>query len=184
MFNNFDGMVKLSDRGQLPPEAGLYFILDENSVCLYIGAAENIYDRVYPPKHHKLSQIPEINNCSVGYLLIDRQDRRLAQEKEYIQFYKPKYNDTYTINEADLNVLNIGAKVSANLKSRAEAAAASCGKTLSEFTRDIIINAIEKYETPQFKDAIGRVFAYLSKKCFVDKDQEAKALIKSLIDIV
>ena len=100
MIQNFDldklPSIKLLDKAKLPKIASIYFVTDSNNRLLYIGKAQNIYQRWL--NHHRYEQLAKINRRNLIYLKwykCENNEVILTKlENYFINLYQPELNQT------------------------------------------------------------------------------------------
>lgn len=86
--------LPLERRSQLPPVAGIYFVLNRKKQVQYIGRSVNIRRRW--AGHHRRAELENIGT-TIAWLEILAKSKRADIETALIDLYKPPLNRTYKI---------------------------------------------------------------------------------------
>lgn len=97
MFNIKEGLKILQENVKLAPEKpGVYRMLNEKNIVLYVGKAKNIKKRIIA--YTRIEQLPvrlqkmvaEIKKME--FIVVENENRALIVENELIKKFNPKYN--------------------------------------------------------------------------------------------
>jgi len=92
MINTFDITTELK---KLPHRPGVYIMKDENDVVLYVGKANNLYNRVrsyfQESAHTKARRLAKKTN-HFEYVVTDTENEAFILENNLIKFHHPKFN--------------------------------------------------------------------------------------------
>ena len=79
-----------------PERPGVYRMIDENEVVLYVGKAKNIKKRIVA--YSRLNKLPVrlqqmvAQICKMEFVVVENEAQALLLENEYIKKFEPKYN--------------------------------------------------------------------------------------------
>ena len=97
MFDIKKGLENLKAHIKIAPEcAGVYRMIDENGVVLYVGKAKNIKKRIVAYSH--IEKLPKRLQQMVAqiekmeFVIVENEARALLVENELIKQFSPKYN--------------------------------------------------------------------------------------------
>jgi hypothetical protein len=91
--------VALIDCRLLPARAGVYFVVDSNFNCYYIGSSRNIMLRwnFEGKPHHRMTQFERLNQATPLYILSYPCENYEDEEDRAIAHFKPELNGTAAI---------------------------------------------------------------------------------------
>lgn len=86
--------VSLSDRAQLPNDAGIYVVVDANQCVWYVGQAVDLQARWLGREHHRYPQLIRTNKKLGHRIYWQTFESHQLNEKErfYIDLLKPELN--------------------------------------------------------------------------------------------
>jgi excinuclease ABC subunit C len=97
MFDIQKGIKVLQDNVKLAPEKpGVYRMLNDNDMVLYVGKAKNIkkriiaYTRIEQLTARLQRMVAEVRKME--FIVVENENRALILENELIKKYNPKYN--------------------------------------------------------------------------------------------
>lgn len=87
--------VSLKTKDLLPKYSGIYYVVDQNNVVMYIGKAKNIRKRWQGKSHHRIDQLKATRKRQfyLYYEAVSSQDLD-HKEKALIKKYEPELNDS------------------------------------------------------------------------------------------
>lgn len=87
--------VSLKTKELLPEYSGIYYVLDQNNVVMYIGKAKNLQKRWQGNSHHRIDQLKATRKREF-YLYYEKvsESRLDPKEKSLIKKYRPELNDS------------------------------------------------------------------------------------------
>ncbi|GAB4214786.1 MAG: hypothetical protein OHK0012_13550 [Synechococcales cyanobacterium] len=100
--------LSLDERDNLPPQSGIYIVVDDKDNVWYVGQATNLNNRWLGHSHHRFLQLRRSNTnrhyrihwCFYPTEELDR------VEKSFIQHYRPLLNNsevkTYSLGKPQL----------------------------------------------------------------------------------
>lgn len=80
----------VEERGRLPKESGIYFVLNATGVVQYIGRTTNLYLRWIG--HHRLDQYNAMTGARIAWLTMSNPDLLPAIEQACIEYFQPQDN--------------------------------------------------------------------------------------------
>lgn len=92
--------VSLEMKDLLPECSGIYYVVDQNNVIIYIGQAKNLKKRWQGNSHHRINQLKATRKREFHLYYEKVSESQLDQiEKSLIQKYQPELNDSLVTNQ-------------------------------------------------------------------------------------